>query len=64
MKWPTGLTNCYLNFNSDKMKELKEFINYAKEEPRAFIGDLLGISFLFGFFYFLLLFAAILEGNA
>jgi len=46
------------------MKELKEFINYAKEEPRAFIGDLLGVSFLFGFFYFLLLFAAILEGNA
>ena len=46
------------------MKELKELINYAKEKPMSFIGDLLGVSFLFGFFYFLLLFAAILEGNA
>jgi hypothetical protein len=46
------------------MKELKELIDYAKEKPLAFIGDLLGVSFLFGFFYFLLLFAAILEGNA
>ncbi len=46
------------------MKELKEFINYAKEEPRAFVGDLLGISFLFGFFYLLFLFAAIIQGNA
>jgi hypothetical protein len=46
------------------MKELKEFISYAKEEPVAFIKDLLGISFLFGFFYLLFLFAAIIQGNA
>jgi hypothetical protein len=46
------------------MKELKELINYAKEKPLAFIGDLLGVSFLFGFFYFLLLFEAVIKGNA
>jgi len=46
------------------MKELKELINYAKENPMSFVGDMFGISFLFGFCYFLLLFAAVLEGNA
>ena len=46
------------------MKVLKELIIYAKEKPMAFIVDLLGVSFLFGFCYFLLLFEAVIKGNA
>jgi len=46
------------------MKELKELIDYAKEKPLSFVGDMFGISFLLGFCYFLLLFSAVLEGNA
>lgn len=46
------------------MKELKELINYAKEKPLAFIGDLLCVLFLFGFCYLLLLFGAVIKGNA
>ena len=46
------------------MKELKELLQYAKEEPIKFIFDFFGVAFLFGFAYILLLFAAILEGNA
>jgi hypothetical protein len=46
------------------MKELKEIVQYAKEEPKKFILDFLSVICLFVFAYFLLLFAAILEGNA
>ena len=46
------------------MKELKELLQYAKEEPKKFLLDFLSVACFFGFAYILLLFAAILEGNA
>ena len=46
------------------MKELKEIVQYAKEEPKKFIIDFLSVACFFGFAYLLLLFTAILEGNA
>lgn len=50
------------------MKELKEIVQemvqHAKEEPKKFIIDFLSVLCFFGFAYLLLLFAAILEGNA
>ena len=60
-----SLTLC-LNFTTLKSakKELKQIVQYAKEEPKKFIIDFLSVACFFGFAYLLLLFAAILEGNA
>jgi len=46
------------------MKDMiKELYQYAKEDPKEFIVSFLFISFLFGFFYILLWFGAIIEGR-
>lgn len=45
------------------MKELKEIIQYAKEDPKDFFLSLLTVSLVFFMFYLSLWVAAILEGR-
>lgn len=42
---------------------LKELYTYAKEDPKEFILGFITVSTLFGFFYVLMWFGAIIEGR-
>lgn len=42
---------------------LKELITYAKEDPKDFFASLFTMVALFGFFYVMMWFGAIIEGR-